>query len=231
MYMPIISKPESCMKCPYKWKYLNLLEDEDINAIQKNCLIINFKKGETICKQGTNVTHALYLAKGMVKLYIEGKNDLILKIIKAGNYIDLQTLFGDLVYRYSVTSIEDTMVCMINSKFLLELFKKNNEYLFQVTKAISSSTNYVYKKISDISRKQLRGRIADALLYFSEEIYCSNKFRLGVTRREIAELSSMSMENAVRLLSEYRKQGIIILKGREIEILRPDILKKFSELA
>ena len=50
--MAKIERPVSCLKCPYKWEYLDLLKDSDINAIQNNCTIINFKKGETICKQG-----------------------------------------------------------------------------------------------------------------------------------------------------------------------------------
>ncbi|NPA44317.1 MAG: Crp/Fnr family transcriptional regulator [Chlorobi bacterium] len=228
--MAKVSKPESCLSCPYKWKYLNLLEDKDINSIQRSCTIINFKKGETICKQGTDATHALYLAKGMVKLYIEGKKNLILKLIKSGEYIDLQTLFGDKTYKYSVAAMEDTMVCMINSEILQDLAKQNSDYLFELTKTISDSGNYVYKKISDISRKQLRGRLADSLLYLRNEIFNSDEFDMGMTRKELAELSSMSMENAVRILSEFKKDKIISLEGKRIKILQIDILKKLSDI-
>ncbi len=228
--MAKISKPESCLRCPYKWKYLNLLKDEDINSIQSSCTIINFKKGETICKQGTDATHALYLAKGMVKLYIEGKKNLILKLIKAGEYIDLQTLFGDKTYKYSVAAMEDTMVCMINSELLRNLAQKTPAYLFEITKTISDSGNYVYKKISDISRKQLRGRLADTILYLRNEIFNSDEFDMGMTRKELAELSSMSMENAVRILSEMKKDKIISLEGKVIKILQLDILKKLSDI-
>ena len=228
--MPKISKPHSCLNCPYKWKYLNLLKDEDIDAIQSSCTIIDFKKGETICKQGTDATHALYLAKGMVKLYIEGKKSLILKLIKAGEYIDLQTLFGDKTYKYSVAAMDDTMVCMINSELLQGLAKKNPEYLFELTKTISDSGNYVYKKISDISRKQLRGRLADTILYLKNEIFHSDEFDIGMTRKELAELSSMSMENAVRILSELKKDEIISIEGKKFKILRPEILKKLSDI-
>jgi len=228
--MPKISKPNSCLNCPYKWKYLNLLKDSDIDSIQNNCTIINFKKGETICKQGTDATHALYLAKGTVKLYIEGKKNLILKLIKAGEYIDLQTLFGDKSYKYSVAAMDDTMVCMINSELLSGLAQKNPKYLFELTKAISNSGNYVYKKISDISRKQLRGRLADTILYLRNEIYNSDEFDIGMTRKELAELSSMSMENAVRILSEFKKDEIISIKGKNFTILQPDILKKLSDI-
>ena len=101
---------------------------------------------------------------------------------------------------------------------------------FELTKSISDSGNYVYKKISDISRKQLRGRLADTLIYLSEEVYASIDFELTLTRKEIAELSSMSMENAVRILSEFKKDSIISVNGRKIKILEPDILKKLSDI-
>jgi len=228
--MAKFSKPQSCLQCPYKWKYLNLLEDEDIQSIQNNCTIINFKKGEIICKQGTEATHALYLARGMVKLYIKGKKNLILKLIKAGEYIDLQTLFGDKTYKYSIAAMDDTMVCMINSNHLRGLAQKNSAYLFELTKTISNSGNYFYKKISDLSRKHLRGRLADTLLYLTDEIYEKKEFNMNMTRKELAELSSMSMENAVRLLSELKKDGVISMDGRRMTILQPDILKKLSDI-
>ncbi|NPA67815.1 MAG: Crp/Fnr family transcriptional regulator [Chlorobi bacterium] len=228
--MSKISKPQSCLQCPYKWKHLNLLSDDDIRSIRQNCTIIRFKKGETVCKQGTDATHVLYLAKGMVKLYIEGEKNLILRLIKAGEYIDLQTLFGDNSYRYSVAAMDDTEVCMINSEHIRKLAEKNSAYLFELTKVISDSGNYFYKKISDISSKHLRGRLADALLYLADEIYENKEFDLGMTRRELAEMSSMSMENAVRILSELKADKIISVKGKRIKILQYDILKKLSDI-
>lgn len=229
-YMSKVSKPHNCTTCPYRWKYLDLLKEGDIDNIQDNCTIINFKKGETIAKQGTDASHALYLAKGKVKLYIEGKKNLILKLLKGGEYIDLQTLFGDKRYKYSVAAMEDTMVCMINSDELTNIAKKNPKYLFELTKTISDSNNYIYKKISDISRKQLRGRLADSILYLKNEIFHSEEFDMGMTRKELAELSSMSMENAVRLLSEFKKDGIIEMDGRKLKILQLEILQKLSDI-
>jgi len=228
--MPRLSKPESCNRCPYRWEYMDLLGLPNIDKIQNNCIIIKFKKGETICKQGTEVTHALYLAKGIVKLYIEGKKNLILKLIKGGNYIDLQTLFGDKRYKYSVVATEDSMVCMTPIDLMLDLAKENAKFLFELTKTISTTTNFVYQKISDLNRKHLRGRLADTLIYLSEEIYMSNNFHLTLTRNELAEFSSMSMENAVRILTEFRKDEIISLNGREMEIIHPEMLARISEL-
>jgi CRP/FNR family transcriptional regulator len=228
--MSKISKPENCSTCPNRWHFLKLLDEKDILSIQNNCRVIFFKKGETICKQGTDAGHSIYLAKGMVKLYIEGKKNLILKLIKSGHYIDLQTIFGDKKYKFSVSAIEDSMVCMINSELMLGIAKNNSEFLYELTKTISDSSNFFYRKVKDISQKQLRGRLADTLIYLSEEIYESKVFNLTITRKEIAELSSMSMENAVRIMSELSKDGVIEVKAKRVSILEPDILKKLSDI-
>jgi len=222
---------DSCNTCPYKDYALTKLQTDDVNLIQNSCLIVNFKKGENVCKQGTEVTHALYLAKGSVKLYIEGKNkNLILKIITKRKYIGLQSLFGDRIYQYTITTLEDSQICMINANIILDLAKKNVNYLFELTRNISEATNFVYKKIIDINQKQLRGRLADVLLHFSENVFKSNTFELKLTRKELAEYSAMSMENTVRILNEYKKDGIIDLDGRIFTIKQPEILRKVAEL-
>jgi CRP/FNR family transcriptional regulator len=208
---------------------MDILEEDSITGIQNNCTIINFKKGETIVKQGTNVTHALYVAKGMVKLYIEGSKNIILKIISNGNYIDLQTLYTDKRYNYSVSALENSMICMVNSDYFIKTAESKPGFLVEVTKSISNSLRDVYDKISDLESKQIRGRLADSLIYFAENIYKSNTFDFILTRKELAEFSNMTMENAVRILSEFKKDGIIDTNGREINILQPELLKRISE--
>jgi CRP-like cAMP-binding protein len=225
-----VKNPKDCLNCPYRWRYLDVLSDKYIREIQDNCTIIKYAKGEIICKQGTSVTHALYVAKGMVKLYIEGEKKLILKVIKAGNYVDLQTLFGDLEYHYSVSAVVDSQICMIDSSVILDIARNNPEYLYKMTNAISDASNYIYKKVSSLSRKQLRGRLAETLFYFAEDIFESTTFVLPFSRQELADFTSMSMENVVRILTEFKKENVINAKNREIEILQPDTLKRISDL-
>jgi CRP-like cAMP-binding protein len=229
--MAKFNKAIDCHACPYKSYSLSKLSNTDVENIQNNCLIVNFKRGENICKQGTEVTHALYLAKGSVKIYVEGNNkNLILEIINQSKYIGLQSLFGNKFYNYTITALEDSQICMINSTLILNLAQSNVGYLFELTRTISESANYVFKKIVDINQKQLRGRMADILLYFSEEIFKTSSFELKLSRRELAEYSSMSMENAVRILNEYKRDGIIGIDGKVFTIIQPDILRKISEL-
>jgi len=229
--MPNFTKADDCNNCPYKSKYLDFLPHEDVNSIQNSCLIVNFKKGETINKQGSLATHALYLAKGCIKVYLEGKNkNIIVSIINQKSYIALHSIFSDRIHRFSIEAVEDCKVCMIEVDNFISLTKKNPEFLFELTKEVSYSVNSIWDKITDINQKHLKGRLADVLINLSEQHFKSVKFNMIFTRKELAEMGAMSTENAVRTISELKKEGIIKESGKKFEIVSMDILKKISEI-
>jgi CRP-like cAMP-binding protein len=68
------------------------------------------------------------------------------------------------------------------------------------------------------SQKQVKGRIAQILLYFSEKVYHNDRFQLPLTRREVGELLSITTENTIRTLSEFKKDGLIEIDGKVIHI-------------
>lgn len=188
-------------------------------------------KRDIICRQGTEVTHALFLVSGSAKLYIEGLNNrnIILYILKPPTYIGLLSFFESPHYFYSVSALEQSEVCLIDLELVKKLYMENHELLLSLNKAFGKSVSSIMKKIISLNQKQIRGRIAENLIYLSE-INGSHKFHLGLSRREIGEMTAISEENTVRLLSEFNREKIISLKGREIEILDMPLLKKISEV-
>ena len=81
----------------------------------------------------------------------------------------------------------------------------------------------------NISKRNLRGRIAYVLIYFAEYIYKSNTFELPVSRKEIGEFIEMTTENVIRTLSEFRKDNIIKINGKIIEITDYNRLKQICD--
>ncbi|MCK7511609.1 MAG: helix-turn-helix domain-containing protein [Desulfobacterales bacterium] len=65
------------------------------------------------------------------------------------------------------------------------------------------------KKIICLNQKNIRGRIAESLLSLAS-FHGSNSFRLPVTRKELGEMSAISEENTVRLLTELEESKDII---------------------
>ena len=136
-----------------------------------------FKKHEKICRQGDDVSHAIYLVDGTAKLYIEGINghNIILYLMKPPAYIGLLSFFESIHYTYSVTAIEDSRVCMVDLDFLKELYLENHEVLLNLNKAFGKSVANIMNKLICLNQKNIRGRIAESLLYLAG-FYGSNKY-------------------------------------------------------
>ncbi len=231
--MPRFSRPKDCKNCPYKSRAFSHLTPEELLKLQQNCLIIKFKKGEIIAKQGTIASHSLYVSKGLIKLYVEGQNrNIIIKLISEGNFIGIHSLFSELnTYNFSVAAVENSNICMIPKEIFYQQAQKNQNFLFEITKNISKCTNTIFEKLLSLSEKSARGRLIETLLYFSEEIYKSKTFVLPITRKELAELCSISTENAVRILSELKKEELIDIDGKKITIKQPALLAKLSAIS
>lgn len=226
-----ISSETLCEQCLFRCD----LYDAFLRAgkVFHDSLIIRakFRKHDRICRQGDSVSHAIYLTSGTAKLYIEGINghNIILYLMRPPSYIGLLSFFESIHYTYSVTAMEDSEVCMVNLDALKDLYLKDHEVLLRLNRAFGKSVALIMNKIICLNQKNIRGRIAESLLSLAA-FYNSDSFHLPVTRKELGEMSAISEENTVRLLTEMKKEGIIRLEGREVSIIDMTILKKISDL-
>ncbi|MCX6224919.1 MAG: Crp/Fnr family transcriptional regulator [Bacteroidia bacterium] len=226
-----VSSKISCQDCPLKCDLSVAIKQSGLPISEARAIHANFKRHEKICKQGSAVTHAIYLVSGTAKLYIEGINDrnIILYLMKPPAYIGLLSFFESVHYSYSVMAIEDSMACLVELDFVKELYLGDHDFLLKLNQAFGRSVSMIMKKIITLHQKNIRGRVAESLIYLSE-FYGGPKFTLPITRKDLGMLSGISEENTVRLLTELRAENIIRLEGKELEILDMRLLSKLSDL-
>jgi CRP/FNR family transcriptional regulator len=191
-----------------------------------------FRKGEQICAEGEEIVSFMYLQNGLVKLYKTELNrkEHIISIAKPRDFIGLLSVFSNERHVYSISAIEDSVVCFVSLDIIRSFIQQNGIFALDFFERISSVADSVIKTRIDINTRQLRGRIAYILLFFAKHIYDSDQFNLPISRKEIAELIDMSTENVIRVLSEFRKDKLIQIEGKKIEILDIQKLEKIYEL-
>jgi len=221
---------ESCEKCNEHLPILRNLEKNESEIINRKRYEVKFRAGENILKQGTTSTHIVVLTTGSAKAYIEGFNgrNLIFQIFKSWQIFGSPGLYVDNRYHYSVTALEDSTACFINAQSIKEVFRLNPDFAESFFSLCSSSTLVTFERFTSLTQKQMHGRIADVLLYLSEEIYHSKEFALLLSRQDIADFSGMSKDSAIRILKELENEGIIRASAKKINILRSDTLKQIS---
>jgi len=225
------TKNIKCLDCRLKCDIYNAVLECNSCLDSINPLHVKYKKHDNICKQGRPVSYAIYIVSGSAKLYIEGLNsrNIILYILKPQSYIGLLSFFESPYYSYSVSATEETEICMIELDVIKSLYLKNHDFLIRLNKAFGKSVSSIMNKIITLNQKNIRGRVADSLLYLSD-LYNSDSFQMLLTRKELGELSAISEENTVRLLTELKKEGIINIDGKQINIMDRRLLQKISEV-
>jgi CRP-like cAMP-binding protein len=218
-----------CKVCAIKSKAASKLSDEEIERLSFNCALVKFKKGDSLIKQGTFSTNVAYLRSGLAKIHIEGPyHEQIVRIVKAPSYLGLPTTFGDKINQYSVTVIEAAEVCFIDINAFRYLLKVNPDFSYEVMLELCRNELEVFYRCANRTQKQIRGKIADVLLEFSEKIYNSNIFTFPITQEDMGNLVDSSRESISRVLAEFDKDGIIGITGKKVEILNKNSLLMIS---
>jgi CRP/FNR family transcriptional regulator len=229
--MEVIENHSFCQFCGFKSRLFTRLSEEELVYINGFKTEYIFEKGEVIIQQGRPIKEFLYLKTGLVKLHFLGKSqkDRIISIARPLDFVSLLSTFSNTEYPFSITALEKSIVCSINLDAIRQIIQKNGNFALELLEQVSRSSHFVLQSTYDIDEKNLRGRIAYILLWFSRKIYHKDKFDLPISRKEVGELINMTTENVIRILSEYRKDGILNIGGKTIEILDPDFLERICK--
>jgi len=222
----------NCELCVFRKLIFNNVSASEMGSMCENKHEAIYKKGQVIVNEGDEINDFFYLREGLVKIYkrVHNDKDQILSIAKSFDFVGMLTVFSDTHYHYSIAALEDSTVCYVKLDFIKNLIKKNGQFALDLLDKMSKTSDDIIKVKLDISKKNLRGRIAYILLFFSGKIYETNVFDLPISRKEIAELIDMTTENVIRILSEFRKDKMIRINGKTIEITNPEMLKKICEV-
>ncbi len=228
--MKPLNEIKSCNTCVYRKLLFDTLTDLEYQYINKSRKEFIYQRGEIIRTEGEAINSFLYLRNGLVKLFKTDKKgkEHILSINKPGDFINLLNTFSNSKYKYSIAAIEETKVCDIELQSLKEIIISNKDFALRILNRVSSVADEVIDGQFEISQRHVKGRIAYFLLFLVNNIYKNNEFRMPITRREIGELISMTTENTIRTLSEFKKDGIIAMEGKTIKILDYSKLENIS---
>jgi CRP-like cAMP-binding protein len=208
-----------CKLCGIKSKAASKLNEEETEKLSFNCAAVNFRKGDSIIKQGTFSTNIAYLRCGLAKVHINGPyREQIVRIVLAPSYLGLPTTFGDKINQYSVTAIEASEVCFIDINTFRNLLRDNHDFSYEIMLEVCRNELEVFHRCANRTQKQIKGKIADVLIELSEKIYKTVRFTLPLTQEEIGNLVDASRESVSRVLAEFDKDGIISIKGKNVEI-------------
>jgi CRP/FNR family transcriptional regulator, polysaccharide utilization system transcription regulator len=210
----------NCKECKKASKCFQFLFSDDLEFINSRKKQVNYLKGEQIFKQGAFAPYILYVVEGLVKVFLQmgSARQLNIDLAKHGDFMAFTSVFDNDIYNYSAVALKDTTICMIDKSALKQLLLRNSDFAMRITSRNCKNEKRYLDIIQNVSFKQMRGKLASALLYLSDTYPEENIYEY-LTRQDIADFASITVESAVKFLKEFEQEKILKLNGKDIKII------------
>lgn len=184
-----------------------------LSALELDALVpllqeIRHTKGETIYSEGEEAQSVWVLKTGRLEIFkysTDGKPTAIETIMPKGLY-GMYCRIGNAACAYPCTAVaatESVSIC-IPDKVFWNLFQRNPQFVTGICTLCSQRLSNMQDLLSS-TKEPVHKRIVKTLVHLSKE----NGLTLPFTKREIAELSSTTVETTIRTLSAFEKKSWI----------------------
>ena len=220
----------SCENCELRDLFFKNVTNKEIQWLCTSRIEREYHKGDYLIREGEDIREFIYLKSGLVKLYTETgeKKEQIITIAKPFDFVSILSIFSNTKYHYSVKALEESVTCNLDIEEVKKLIRENGMFSMSILEKMSKVSDKIILESLEIRKRRLHGRVAYILLYFADIIYQNHEFELPISRKEIAEYIGMTTENIIRALTEFRKDKVIKIFGKGIEIVNYNKLKEIS---
>ena len=200
-----------------------------LEALSADCESRIYRPKDQLIVEGSYPRYLLYVVKGkgkQFKLHEEGKA-YITGWYQAGDFLGYTTLLQESPFHETVEAVEETEVLLIPKSDFLALMYNNLQVSHQFIKLLSKEVESKEEELLHLAYDTVRKRVADALLKLQDQ-YQEEKdetFAMAISRENLASMVGTSKECVIRVLSEFKSEGIVKTQQSEIQILNPDRLR------
>lgn len=232
------SNSTSCENCPsHSTGIFCDLAGSELADVAKHKVMNRYKKGQTLFVQGTHPFGIYCISTGNIKLTksdASGKESIV-RIAGKGDVLGHRSLFTDAQYGATATALEDTEVCFLDRKYILEVIEKQPSVSLSIINKLSRDMGAAEEKISSYHQKNVRERLAELILLLKQTHGESMeegryKINLRLTREEMATMIGTANETLIRFMTEFKDEGLIEQEGKVLFIKNEEKLLEWANL-
>ena len=195
----------------------------------------SYKNGDVVYEQDTNMRHAYFVNKGLLKIYRIGSKgeQQIVRLVKEGDLIGYHSLLGDEPEVTACESLTDSEVCLIPGAAFKKAISENKELADLLIKKTCDELKNSYNSLVELSQRTVRGRLANLLLklQYSFKTSSDEAIPLVISRLDMARWIGTSKESVSRLITEFKNDNIIRFDRRELIIINKEKLERIIMLS
>jgi CRP/FNR family transcriptional regulator len=168
----------------------------------------------------------------MVKIGPDGKEQIV-RFILPGRLLGIRAFLGECAYTATAITLEDSYICYIPSDTFSYLQEKYPTITSCMITTLSQLLCEAEDKMTSIAQKNVRERLAETLLELQSVFSYGDRSKenshpISLSREDLANIVGTATETVIRLLSDFRDEGIIEVKGRKVFLVKTTALKNIA---
>ena len=203
---------------------------EDLKKLSQKRDVRTYKKKENIYIEDGYPKGVFFVVKGKVKTFKthEQGKEFITGLYKEGDFFGFLALLDDGKYTDSAMTLDDSDVCLIQKEDFFSLIYKNADVSRKFIKMLSDNLQEKEDQLIKLAYNSVRKRVAEALVTLSNRYKKDGEqqFSMNISREDLANLAGTATETTIRMLSDFKEEGLIDIKGGTISVSNYDKLAK-----
>lgn len=154
-------------------------------------------------------------------------------MIKPIQYFGYRAYFAQENYLTNASAFEASTVCLIPLTVVKTLLLGNTSLALFFIRQLSIDLGIADERTVNLTQKHIRGRLAESLLFLKDSYGLEEDgatLSIYLSREDLANLSNMTTSNAIRTLSTFVSERIIVMDGRKIKLIDEEKLRKISRM-
>ncbi len=215
-----MSKCESCII--KEFNSLKSLSREELMRVSACKTGKKYSKGQVIFEEGETLYGVYCVKEGVCKLskLSENGKDQVVKLVVKGGLLGKRSLVSDQSVNLTAIALNDMEMCFIPKSEIIKDLEKNPNFTIDMLKNMAEDLKAADNSLVNMAQKSVKQRMAETLMYINNNFGSDNDGYLSIvlSREDYASIVGTATESAIRILSQFKKEGLITTKGKQIKI-------------
>lgn len=225
---------DRCENCIIRqFNSLRAMSKDELKRISAKKTTKKIKKGEPLFEEGEKLKGVYCVREGVSKLSKLSANgkDQIVKLATKGEVMGQRSVISEESANLSAVAVNDMEVCFIPKEVIVNTLHKNPDFTYEVLRHMAHELREADDVIVNMSQKTVKQRIAEAFLYLKAN-YGEDQdgfLILTLSREDIANIVGTATESCIRIISEFKRQGLLKSSGKKLGIADEKKLRDLAE--
>ncbi len=221
---------------PRTHQLLANLSPSERNLVTLQGAFTSFRRGQLVFEQGEKHTGIFIIQTGTVRSFYVAPNgrEITLAFWQPGNFVGGPEIFGGGTHIWSGEAATDVTLLFLDDSKLRSLVRTVPAFAIGLIEGLAAKGKCYSSILQALGTRSAIARLAQLVLILCEDhsttLIPSRRGRPMPTHGDLASVVGVTRQWVSVALKRFQQNGLIAIKRGEIELLRPDRIRKLADL-